>query len=316
MAGVRGAGADRRARRERCGDDVSRLLFAADAAGETGGAGSVPGAAPRARCVQESDLDLEGLSEPQFSFAHIQNALLQAGGPQGRIALVRREIARIGMQWLSYVALDDQRGHVLPVSVLMTYANEPFMRAYMDRELWRADLRLGKAAEAVAPQRWSLSAMREAIGERDVDPRMRELLEHLHAHSVRSGLFMLMPGFATRHMAVVSVTSPREGCDWMDDACIGQALVLASGIHAVEGAAMYRLNHPVPATDPEVLSSVQQQVLQCLCQGQCDKSIATTLGMSTYNVDYHLRTLRRRFGVRNRVQLVQAVRQQGLVAAG
>jgi DNA-binding CsgD family transcriptional regulator len=37
-----------------------------------------------------------------------------------------------------------------------------------------------------------------------------------------------------------------------------------------------------------------------------DKLIASQLNLTLHNVDYHLRRLRKRFGVHNRVQLTQA----------
>jgi DNA-binding CsgD family transcriptional regulator len=43
-----------------------------------------------------------------------------------------------------------------------------------------------------------------------------------------------------------------------------------------------------------------------VARGMGDKEISAALQMSQHNVDYHLRQLRKRFGVRNRMQLVQA----------
>jgi DNA-binding NarL/FixJ family response regulator len=54
------------------------------------------------------------------------------------------------------------------------------------------------------------------------------------------------------------------------------------------------------------MSTMQGNVLRCVASGQSNKEIARTLVMSSYNVDYHLRCLRRRFLVHNRVQLSRA----------
>jgi DNA-binding NarL/FixJ family response regulator len=54
------------------------------------------------------------------------------------------------------------------------------------------------------------------------------------------------------------------------------------------------------------LSSVQEDILRCVAGGLSNKEIARNLLMSSYNVDYHLRCLRRRFSVCNRAQLVRA----------
>jgi DNA-binding CsgD family transcriptional regulator len=67
-----------------------------------------------------------------------------------------------------------------------------------------------------------------------------------------------------------------------------------------------------PATAPAPpLSRTQQDVLRCLVSGMADKEISAHLQLSPHTVDYHLRQLRKRFGARNRVQLLLASR--GLV---
>lgn len=57
---------------------------------------------------------------------------------------------------------------------------------------------------------------------------------------------------------------------------------------------------------PEELSPAQGDILRCVASGLSNKEIARKMLMSPYNVDYHLRCLRKRFLVRNRVQLVRA----------
>jgi len=54
------------------------------------------------------------------------------------------------------------------------------------------------------------------------------------------------------------------------------------------------------------LSPVQRDILQCLAGGLSNKEIARRLFLSSYNVDYHLKCLRKRFSVHNRVQLISA----------
>ena len=65
-----------------------------------------------------------------------------------------------------------------------------------------------------------------------------------------------------------------------------------------------RVAEDAPSVAP--LSAVQQEILRCLALGQSDKEIAYRLQLSAHTVDYHMRQLRKRFGVRNRVQLMQA----------
>ena len=72
----------------------------------------------------------------------------------------------------------------------------------------------------------------------------------------------------------------------------------------------FLLNHArIPSGGTECkaeLSAVQKDILHCLAGGLCDKEIARRLALSSHNVDYHLRQLRKRFSVNNRVQLAKA----------
>lgn len=54
------------------------------------------------------------------------------------------------------------------------------------------------------------------------------------------------------------------------------------------------------------LSTVQRRILGCLLRGLSNKEIARDLILTSYNVDYHLKCLRKRFSVRNRAQLAGA----------
>jgi DNA-binding NarL/FixJ family response regulator len=54
------------------------------------------------------------------------------------------------------------------------------------------------------------------------------------------------------------------------------------------------------------LSPLQRDVLRCVARGLSNKEIARNLHMSSYNVDYHLKCLRKCFSARNRVQLTMA----------
>jgi two-component system, NarL family, response regulator DevR len=60
------------------------------------------------------------------------------------------------------------------------------------------------------------------------------------------------------------------------------------------------------------LSPMQRQILHCLLRGLSNKEIARDLLLTSYNVDYHLKCLRKRFLAHNRVQLVGAARTLGL----
>jgi two-component system nitrate/nitrite response regulator NarL len=87
------------------------------------------------------------------------------------------------------------------------------------------------------------------------------------------------------------------------------------GSSIVRSLAFSRILAGLPAADEACtpkkneisgLSSVQGDILRCVAGGLSNKEIARNLLMSPYNVDYHLKCLRKRFSVRNRVELTRA----------
>ncbi len=61
-------------------------------------------------------------------------------------------------------------------------------------------------------------------------------------------------------------------------------------------------------TQSAELSGMRRDILRCLAAGLSDKEIARRLSLSSYNVNYHLKYLRKRFSAHNRVQLISATR--------
>lgn len=68
----------------------------------------------------------------------------------------------------------------------------------------------------------------------------------------------------------------------------------------------HQLETSLGTTDLSGLLPVQNDILRHVASGATDKEIARRLALTSYNVDYHLRRLRKRFAVHNRVQLVRA----------
>jgi DNA-binding CsgD family transcriptional regulator len=84
---------------------------------------------------------------------------------------------------------------------------------------------------------------------------------------------------------------------------LGQVLTLGLCVHEFS---MRCAEVPVPAAPAPTLSPIQREILDLVAQGAGDKQVAYELHLSLHAVDYHMRQLRRRFAVRNRVQLTQA----------
>ena len=254
---------------------------------------------------EEGDLDFDsGSSERQVVSSRLHAELIGQRCPERRAAIVRDALHRIGFEWMTYVTMTLRPTGIAPVTYLATYANRDWASEYFDNGLWSADRRHALVGRSTVPLLWSLETLVDAcdVGCEDAG-RTARIVASMDAHGVRCGIFCVLPTSSTTEYAIVSLSASDPSCDRIDDAVLGQAMILATSVHEVVGAATPRR---VAATESVgALSATQRRVLKRLCDGHGDKRIAADLGMTTHNVDYHLRALRRRFGARNRVQLAQ-----------
>lgn len=228
--------------------------------------------------------------------------LVAADGPAARERIVREQIASAGFDWFGYGTVATRhRGPGVPRTFFTTYAHAEWTGRYFAERYHEVDPRHADAPRSGLPLVWSL----DDLAERDADPRdasrVMRLLDDLDAHGVRSGMFFQLPSpTVAGERVVLSLMARRDGRGWMGDGVLGQALTLGLCMHEFLSC------HVAPAAGPGMLSALQRSILQCLSRGQSDKEIANRLQLSSHAVDYHMRQLRRRFAVHNRVQLVNA----------
>ena len=252
---------------------------------------------------EAADLRVEPRSGMALSpSSGLLGALVDEPCSRRREAIVREALRAMGFEWLAYLTMSVRPGGPVPESVLATWSNRAWMARYLEEPWWPVDRRLVQAVRTTLPLRWSVASQIAQLDpdlERDV--RWREMLADMDAHDVRSGVLWSLPTSEPHEVAIISFSSPARSFEWMDDAVLGRAMVCAASLQEWVCRA-------TPASDAIAapsLSATQRRVLQRLCDGHGDKKIAAELGMTTHNVDYHLRALRRRFGARNRVQLAQ-----------
>jgi len=87
---------------------------------------------------------------------------------------------------------------------------------------------------------------------------------------------------------------------------VGEVLTIGFCLHEYYTRYSDLPDRAEPAT---TLTPVQREILGHVARGESDKRIAHHLSISSHAVDYHMRQLRNRFAVHNRVQLAQASRQ-------
>ncbi|WP_431112167.1 helix-turn-helix transcriptional regulator [Variovorax paradoxus] len=238
-----------------------------------------------------------------------------------RKALMKEQLRAIGFEWMGYGSFEDLQGALRPLSVLVSYAHEAWIRGYFSQRHHEVDTRANDVPVSGLPLVWDLESLAQSqcrqplqaeTEARDTAARRRMLLDEMEASGIRSGISFRLatPGHMHEH-TFIDLMSGAPGRGWIAGATVGRALMLGLSVHEHVSrhvrkpvAAMQGHDEPLHARSP--ISPTQQSILESLLRGLGDKEIAYTLGLSSHAVDYHMRQLRRRFGVRNRVQLVSA----------
>lgn len=229
--------------------------------------------------------------------------LLHADGHEARDRLVRGLLAEVGFQWLGYCRVSVQRSRPEPLSYCTTWTDPGWARRYVEECFIEVDPRMHEATRSSLPCVWHVDDL-ERRAPLDVPRgRVAHFIAELRRTGMHSGVVFGLPGLRLYDRHIVGLLSRRKGSRWLDEPVLEQAWTIALAVHE------YQLHCAVddePASALEQLTPVQTDILRCLATGLGDKGIAAFLGLSLHNVDYHMRQLRKRFGVRNRLQLMQA----------
>ncbi|WOB09220.1 helix-turn-helix transcriptional regulator [Piscinibacter gummiphilus] len=237
-------------------------------------------------------------------------ALIGAESADERRRIVTTLLHVLGFEWLGYGRFASRSEPGTPVSFCTTYVDSHWAERYFGARHYEVDPRLPRALQSCLPVVWTLDHLL-AVAQPD-DGRLQRFVDELAGTGMRSGVILALPGATHTDRQIVSLLSRTPGSGWMGDGLLGQVLTLALCLH--EFYTRYA-TPPEPAggtiASPRAASAgltpLQREILACVSQGLGDKAIAARLGIGLHNVDYHMRQLRKRFGVRNRVQLLQAM---------
>jgi DNA-binding CsgD family transcriptional regulator len=221
----------------------------------------------------------------------------------------RREIVGsvmhgLGFDDLTYGRINMVRGEVVPTAFCMSHGDSDWVRRYFARRYHTVDPRLQAALRSTFPYRWNVKSLLRAAASGRKSEHVRKFLEAMRETGMRSGVMRAMPGPRPDERSIVSLSSRSSDSGASGDAVTARILMLALCLHEF----FSRYTH-WPRNDdsaPPSLSGRQDQILQGLASGLTDREIAEALDLTMHGVDYHLRRLRERFNVRNRVELVQA----------
>lgn len=234
--------------------------------------------------------------------------LLNAGTVEERERLVRGMLHAIGFEWLAYGTTVQMRGMSVPRSFFTSYAHPAWTQRYFRERYHELDPRHQDAPCSSLPLVWDLHDVDASTQTRVSMGKARRFLDDFRDSGIRSGVFFsLASPVHPNERTVISLMSSSPSRRWIVESVLGQALTLGLSMHE------FLSRHVQPelpqSSGVTPLSSLQRDILDCLIRGQSDKEIASRLQLSLHKVDYHLRQLRRRFSVRNRVQLVNAAVQ-------
>jgi DNA-binding CsgD family transcriptional regulator len=240
------------------------------------------------------------------SAPHLVPRLLAADSCAQREVLVRGMLHAIGFEWFAYGVEVLRGGRSTPKSFFTSYSHPQWTRRYFSERYHEVDPRHLDAPRSGLPLAWDIQDIDSRLAAQPRWGRSRHFAQDFRDSGIRSGVFFNLPSATSANeRIVISLQSSSAQRGWIGDRVLGQALTFGLSMHEFLSRHM-RPARPQQDCAHHGLSALQQSILQCLSRGQSDKEIAHGLQLSTHAVDYHMRQLRRRFAVRNRVQLINA----------
>jgi DNA-binding CsgD family transcriptional regulator len=231
--------------------------------------------------------------------------LLAARDAGERRRAVDDMLAAIGCDWLAFGALVPARDAVRPVAVCTAHADARWVRHYCAEGYCEVDPRFAQATRSSLPVAWTLAQLEAACADAPARAPARRFVADLAATGMRGGACLVLPGDADGRRHFVSLLARTPDPRLLSGGRIGEILTLGLSLH--EYYTRYS-GLPDRADPAAALTPVQREILGHVARGESDKRIAHHLRISSHAVDYHMRQLRNRFAVHNRVQLAQASR--------
>ena len=264
---------------------------------------------PRARCR----FDIGIAAAPHTDGADrrrlpsILQQLLVAEDAEQRQQRIAAIVRAMGFDWLGYGRLHAVGDTVMPSAFRIAHGDTAWQRRYVAQSYHEVDMRVRRALRSTLPVVWQLDELMQEA-RHSADAMAQRFVQELSDTGMRCGVMLALPSAEPHQRTLVSLLArePEAAC-LADDRLFSQVLTL--GVCLQEYYTYYAVPAEEAAAPAAVLSPTQRAILQCLASGLADKQIADRLELSLHAVDYHMRQLRKRFGARNRMQLVpQALR--------
>lgn len=264
------------------------------------GAAQTADAPPELIWHTDRDLAADSTARRPDAQSHLIRELASAATPAERMRLFAGLLRIIGFNTVAYVTLQVVNERVARAFMVEGLVPAQFRGNYFHERYFEVDPRLAIGRAHAPPVVWDLSQLNKACRSRGRDPRANRFLQEMDADGMRSGIMLGLPVPSSGFQVIVSFTSMNPRNKWIDSSILAQTLGLGLSLHQL--AAAYRrtiARQSVAAT----VSERQREILLCVASGLSDKQIALQLHTSVHNVDYHLRLLRKTYGVRHRSEL-------------
>ena len=261
---------------------------------------------------QENALDVVWCNDPRQTIAGdppcpslgIAAALAGARTAAERNRMINGLLHLVGFSTFAYFALESNVKQVQRLFLHEAFVPPTYRGDYVRQGYHEIDPRTLVARRANAPMVWDLSHLREqsieAKGDTAEHKAFNGFLSSMREDGMCSGLMFAMPIPETRLSAFMSFTAPRRSRDWITAATVEQSLSIALSVHAFASPQLTAASRSCAANN---LTPFERELLIGIAEGASDKEIGRRLDTSAHNVDYHLRKLRKRFGVANRIEL-------------
>ena len=234
----------------------------------------------------------------------IAAALAAAQNACERSRMVNGLLHLIGFSTFAYFGLEIARERIERLFLHEAFIPGTYRGEYVRERYHEVDPRTVAARQGSLPLVWDLQQLRAQPFDSLQTDRAQEGLEAfirtMREDGMRSGLMFAMSIPGTRLHAFMSFTAQRRNRDWITSTTLEQALSIGMSVHTI---ASQQLTSVARERTSEGLTAFERELLLGIAEGASDKEIGRRLDTSAHNVDYHLRKLRKRFGVANRTEL-------------
>lgn len=235
-----------------------------------------------------------------FIHSRLLEELLAARTPHGRERIVRSVLGMMGFDALGYATFDLAGGRKRWVNLFETYVSRAWVARYLGQGYDTLDPRLDTACRSAAPYVWDLESLAAIKPLPSNEQKYRAFLLDLDAHGLRSGLIFGFGTAAGANRVVVSMSSNSRHRERIGGPILVQGLMLGLALHEFLRCS----GRPAGSEQPRAtMSPVEIEILGALAAGLSDKEIAQRLLTTRHNIDYHLRSIRRKLGAANRPHL-------------